>query len=109
LICLNERGWRPAFRRGARRLGFRPSDGQAGSCAGPEVLFEEISPKPVSGQSINFDSSVTTSVSRYLPAYRIEGQKEDENGEASPFLLLKFVSDDVHWPHNDNRVHGKRY
>ena len=36
-------------------------------------------------------------VSRYLPAYRIEGQKEDENGEASPFLLLKFVSDDVHW------------
>jgi hypothetical protein len=24
----------------------------------------------------------------YLPAYRIEGQKEDENGAASPFLLL---------------------
>jgi hypothetical protein len=48
-------------------------------------------------------------VSRYLPAYRIEGQKEDENGAASPFLLLKSVSDDVDWPHNDNRVHGKRY
>jgi hypothetical protein len=39
----------------------------------------------------------------------MEGQKEDENGAASPFLLLKFVSDDVDWPHNDNRVHGKRY
>ncbi len=48
-------------------------------------------------------------VSRYLPAYRIEGQKEHENGAASPFLLLKSVSDDVDWPHNDNRVHGKRY
>jgi hypothetical protein len=45
-------------------------------------------------------------VSRYLPAYRIEGQKEDENGAAPPFLLLKFVSDDVDWPHND---YGKRY
>jgi hypothetical protein len=47
-------------------------------------------------------------VSRYLPAYRIEGQKEDENGAASPFLLLRFVSDDVDWPRNENRVHGKR-
>lgn len=48
-------------------------------------------------------------LSRYLPAYRIERQKEDENGAASPFLLLKSASDDVDWPHNDNRVHGKRY
>jgi hypothetical protein len=48
-------------------------------------------------------------VSRYLPAYRTEGQKEDEHGAASPFLLLKSVSDDVDWLHNDNRVHGKRY
>jgi hypothetical protein len=33
--------------------------------------------------------TVVKRVSRYLPAYRIEGQKEDENGAASPFLLLK--------------------
>jgi hypothetical protein len=44
-----------------------------------------------------------------VPAYRIEGQKEDENGAASPFLLLKLVGVDVDWPHNDNRVQGKRY
>jgi hypothetical protein len=48
-------------------------------------------------------------VSRYPPAYRIEGQKEYENGAASPFLLLRLVSDDEDWPHNDNRVHGKCY
>jgi hypothetical protein len=51
----------------------------------------------------------STSVSSYLPAYRIEGQKEDGNGAASPFLLLRFASDDVDWPHNNNRAHGKRY
>jgi len=59
---------------------------------------------PEAGQT-----SQSKRVSRYLPPYRIEGQKEDENGAASPFLLLKSVSDDVDWPHNDNRVHGKRY
>jgi hypothetical protein len=25
-----------------------------------------------------------------------------------PFLLLKLVSDNVDWPDNENRVHGKR-
>jgi hypothetical protein len=33
---------------------------------------------------------------------------EDEHGAASPFLLLKPVSDNVDWPDNENRVHGKR-
>jgi hypothetical protein len=53
--------------------------------------------------------AVEKGVSRYLPVYRIEGQKEDENGAASPFLLLKLVIDDVDSPHIDNRVHGKCY
>jgi hypothetical protein len=69
----------------------------------PEVIAGQ---KPASGRSQLISSKP---VSRYLPAYRIEGQEEDENGAASPFLLLKFVSDNVDWPHNDNRVHGKRY
>jgi hypothetical protein len=44
-------------------------------------------------------------VFRYLPAYRIEGPKKDKHTD----FLLKLVSNDVDWPDNQNRVHGKCY
>ncbi len=62
LTTVNAKKQEPKGETGESRL--RPSHGQTGGHFGPQVGFEEIihliSPKPVSGQSTNIDSSVAT-------------------------------------------------
>lgn len=73
------------------RLAFNPHTTKTALCGPPGGSESDEKPR-----------------SRYLIGLPIEGQKSDEDNAASSFLLLKFVSDNVDWPNNENRTHGER-